>query len=191
MGLFSKNRKSENTIPLLDDGDVGAVLAFYENGWARKTRLQMGATRMLAANEKALIRDLKKRSLSEDEIRTVIGILTVDMKLHGDDPDEKEIVRKLRLCLKELKPSVGDRETELLPCPACGSWAFLEQQSGRGKGKWSVGCPKFVLNDGVHEATDSTPGRDRFTFFDCPDEDTAIAAWNERVYRYLKEYGMR
>ena len=187
MSFFSNIFKSENTIPLLDDSELNAVLSFYENGWARKIRQRMGinGSALTSVDEHTLIRGLKKRCLTEGEIRSVIGMLKMDMKMHGDDPEEKEIVRKLKACLygaKEEKPPVG-REAELLPCPVCGRLACMDRIGG----KWIVGCPAFTVYDKVHGVSESSPACDRFRFPDLPDEDTAIRIWNERVNRWLKE----
>ena len=190
MGLFSNLFKSPNTIPLLNESELNMVLSFYENGWARNIQRQMGIndSAFSSINEHTLIRGLKKRCLTPDEIRSVICVLKKDMKQNGGDPDEKEIIRKLKACLygvTEEKAPVG-REKELLPCPVCGRLAFMDKMS-RG---WSVGCPAFTVYDDVHHVTENAPVRDRFCFHDCQTEDDAIRIWNDRVNRYLEENEM-
>ena len=84
------------------------------------------------------------------------------------------------------KPPVG-REVELLPCPVCGRLARMDLIGGA----WTVGCPSFTVFDKVHHVTEKSPYRDRFRFPDCPDQDSAIMIWNDRVNRWLKENGKK
>ena len=192
MGFFSSLFKSLNTIPLLDDSELRAVSSFYENGWARRIRNQMitnNESVIANINEHSLIRGLKKRLLSEDEIRDVIVTLEKDMKLHEEDPDEKQIIRKLRACLNGLKQGDKDpegREVELLPCPICERWAILEKRNG----KCLAGCPSCSVSDIVGSRARKASDMHRFAVQEWPNEEIAIKKWNELVNTWLEENGM-
>lgn len=42
--------------------------------------------------------------------------------------------------------------TALAPCPECGTQAFIARETPDGYIMgWSVGCPRYRLNDGVHK----------------------------------------
>ena len=71
-------------------------------------------------------------------------------------------------------------------CPICGAKAFVSNdlEGGHWFG-WSVGCPRFCLNDGIHGLTFDTPEdevkKKRLTGFDYISRERAIEAWNDRV----------
>ena len=74
----------------------------------------------------------------------------------------------------------------LLPCPICGSKAYIMHDivPGAGDFGYGVGCPRFCRNDGIH-GMDNMPDagleRKRLTGFYYPSKKMAIKAWNERV----------
>lgn len=50
---------------------------------------------------------------------------------------------------------------------------------------WSVGCPRFCLDDGIHGLSFYTPEEEvekyRLTGFNYSTKEDAIEAWNDRV----------
>ena len=75
---------------------------------------------------------------------------------------------------------------ELKPCPICGAKAFVSHDNVDGFDfGWSVGCPRFCLNDGIHGLTYDTPEevveKKRLNGFYYASKEKAIDAWNDRV----------
>lgn len=46
---------------------------------------------------------------------------------------------------------------------------------------WSVGCPRYCNNDGIHGHDENTPEEIRLTGFSFISKEQAIKAWNDRV----------
>lgn len=82
-----------------------------------------------------------------------------------------------------IPPSPGPEKPDtLLPCPACGAKAFVRHDVVDGfEFGWSVGCPKYRYNDGVHGHDENTPRELRLTGFNYSSKKQAIEAWNDRV----------
>lgn len=82
---------------------------------------------------------------------------------------------------------MGLRYDELLkPCPICGAKAFISEDIVDGFWfGWSVGCPEYKLDDGIHGLTFDTPEdeveRKKLTGFFYRSKERAIEAWNDRV----------
>lgn len=77
-------------------------------------------------------------------------------------------------------------DERLKPCPICGEKAFVEHDGVDGfEFGWSVGCPKFYIDDGIHGLTFDSPkdevNKKRLTGFNYSTRDKAIEAWNDRV----------
>ena len=77
-------------------------------------------------------------------------------------------------------------DKRLKPCPICGAKAFVAHDVVDGfEFGWSVGCPRFCRDDGVHGLSMDTPDdefeKKRFTGFCYSTKDKAIEAWNDRV----------
>ena len=71
---------------------------------------------------------------------------------------------------------------ELKPCPICGAKAFISNDVVDGFWfGWSVGCPRFKLNDGIHNIDDNTPKEERPILFYQPSKKDAINHWNKWV----------
>lgn len=75
---------------------------------------------------------------------------------------------------------------ELKPCPICGAKAFVSHDVVDGfEFGWSVGCPRFCRNDGIHGFDDDMPEDEfeakRLTGFNYLTKDKAVEAWNDRV----------
>lgn len=73
----------------------------------------------------------------------------------------------------------------LKPCPVCGSKAYIEKDIVDGYYfGWSVGCPRYYLNDGIHGHNLDTPESERFSIFYLSSAEECVKKWNERVERY-------
>lgn len=76
---------------------------------------------------------------------------------------------------------------EIPRCPKCGSKAFISKDVVDGfYFGWSVGCPRFCHNDGIHNTTQDTPEEDLYTIHNLNSREECIKKWNERV-KHLKE----
>ena len=74
---------------------------------------------------------------------------------------------------------------DLPKCPICGSKPFVSKDVVDGfYFGWSVGCPRYRLNDGIHGHGFDTPESKRLTIFGLNSKEECYRAWNER----LKEY---
>ena len=70
----------------------------------------------------------------------------------------------------------------LLPCPICGGKAFVMHDVVDGfEFGWSVGCPVFKLDDGIHGISEDTPTEFRPIIHMMVSREDAIKAWNFRV----------
>ena len=76
---------------------------------------------------------------------------------------------------------------ELSKCPKCGSKAFVSRDIVDGfYFGWSVGCPRFCHNDGIHGTDMQTPEQDTYAIHNLNSREECIKKWNERV-RHLKK----
>ena len=104
MGFFSDLFKSPNTLPLLTDDEIRMVASFFEKGWAGETRRWGGLPQsgMDAFDDVSIAKGVKKRSLTTEDMTKVITLLETYLRLNGDDPELKEIIRKLKLCRNRM-----------------------------------------------------------------------------------------
>lgn len=73
-------------------------------------------------------------------------------------------------------------DKSLPKCPKCGATAFISKDVVDGMYfGWSVGCPRYRLNDGIHGVTKDTPRQDRYTIFGLDSQEKAKAEWIKRV----------
>ena len=71
---------------------------------------------------------------------------------------------------------------DLLPCPICGSAAFVSHDVVEGFNfGWSVGCPRACIDDSVHNLNEEEFQEARLVMFHFPTKQAAIAAWNRRA----------
>ena len=71
---------------------------------------------------------------------------------------------------------------EAKPCPVCGHKAFVSKDIVDGfYFGWSVGCPRFKIDDGIHGYTADSPEEEKLTGFNYCTKEAAIMAWNDRV----------
>lgn len=74
----------------------------------------------------------------------------------------------------------------LLPCPICGRKAFVMHDVVDGfEFGWSVGCPAFKLNDGIHGISEGTPSEISPIIHMMVSREDAIKAWNFRVNHWI------
>lgn len=104
MGFFSDLFKTPNTIPILTDDEIRALASFYEKGWASQTRRWAGMPQsgMDAFDDASIAKGVKKRSLTIDDMTKTISLLEAYLRLNGDDPELKQIIRKLRQCKAQM-----------------------------------------------------------------------------------------
>ena len=75
----------------------------------------------------------------------------------------------------------------LLPCPVCGSKAFISKDVVDGYYfGWSVGCPRFSFYDGIHGITENDPESKRLTIMYLNSAKECVEKWNEKVKKYGK-----
>jgi len=82
----------------------------------------------------------------------------------------------------EDKLSISDAKKKLKPCPICGTKAFISKDIVDGYYfGWSVGCPRFCLNDGIHGITEIIHEEDSLTILYLDSATECVAKWNKRV----------
>lgn len=107
MGFFSNLFSNPDTLPLLSDDEISMIVLFFERGWANETRRVFGMNGGLndIANyydDRSIVKGLKKRFLTADEMEVVIKLLEADMSYRGEDEDQKQIISKLKKCKAKL-----------------------------------------------------------------------------------------
>lgn len=71
-------------------------------------------------------------------------------------------------------------------CPVCGAKAFLHGDTVQGFWfGWSVGCPNYRLNDGIHGHDDNTPRSKRLVRLGFATKEKAATWWRRRVRKEL------
>ncbi len=71
---------------------------------------------------------------------------------------------------------------QLPNCPVCGAKAYLHGDAPDGFWMgWSVGCPRYYLNDGIHGHDFNTPRERHFAEHGFATKEEAAAWWNNRV----------
>lgn len=96
--------------------------------------------------------------------------------------ENKTVVHILTICKDE---HASEKMLESLPnCPVCGAKAYLTGDAVDGFWfGWSVGCPEYCLNDGIHGHDLSTPKRECFAKHGFSTQYTAKRWWINRVKR--------
>ncbi|MCX4355871.1 MAG: hypothetical protein OSJ43_06555 [Oscillospiraceae bacterium] len=89
------------------------------------------------------------------------------------------------ILVKRKDEHASEKMLETLPnCPICGAKAYLEGDTVDGFWfGWSVGCPRYCLNDGIHGHNDNTPKRDRLAAHGFSTKYTAKRWWINRIKR--------
>ena len=86
------------------------------------------------------------------------------------------------------KMSISTAKRYLLPCPVCGAKAYLSKDivDGFYMG-WSVGCPKFCFNDGIHGIDQNSPEDKYLTIFCLDSAQECVEKWNEKATNYFEK----
>lgn len=85
---------------------------------------------------------------------------------------------------KDDKLSISEAKKKLSPCPICGTKAYISKDIVDGfYFGWSVGCPRFCLNDGVHGIDENTPEDKHLSIHYLDSASECVEKWNERVKR--------
>lgn len=73
-------------------------------------------------------------------------------------------------------------EKDMPLCPICGAKPYISKGIVDGfYFGWSVGCPRFYLNDGIHGITEETPRHLLLCRFHLNSKEECIKAWLEIV----------
>ncbi len=71
---------------------------------------------------------------------------------------------------------------QLPNCPVCGAKAYLSSYAPDGFWfGWSIGCPRYCLNDGIHGHDFNTPREEHLAAHGFSTKEEAVAWWNNRV----------
>lgn len=83
------------------------------------------------------------------------------------------------------KLSIDEAKEKLKSCPICGSKAYISKDIVDGfYFGWSVGCPRFCLNDGIHGIDENAPRKKYLSIFSLDSADECVEKWNRRVDEY-------
>ena len=83
------------------------------------------------------------------------------------------------------KLSIVEAKKKLKPCPICGSKAYISKDIVEGfYFGWSVGCPRFCLNDGIHGIDENTPTEKHLSIMNLGSANECVEKWNKRVNEY-------
>lgn len=95
----------------------------------------------------------------------------------------------VHLLFKHYDEFASQKMIDGLPkCPICGAKAFLQGITAEGAWYgWSVGCPRYCLNDGIHGHDDNTPHKMRLAAHGFSTKYNAARWWRKRVLEYGKD----
>lgn len=81
--------------------------------------------------------------------------------------------------------SIAEAKKKLSPCPICGAKAFLSKDIVDGfYFGWSVGCPRFCLNDGIHGIDENAPREKYLSIFNLDSANECVEKWNRKADEY-------
>lgn len=85
---------------------------------------------------------------------------------------------------EEDKLPIAEAKKKLKPCPICGTKAYISKDIVDGfYFGWSVGCPRFCLNDGIHGIDENTPEDKHLSIHNLDSASECVEKWNEKVER--------
>ncbi len=71
---------------------------------------------------------------------------------------------------------------QLPVCPVCGAETYLHSDTVDGFWfGWSIGCPRYRLNDGIHGHDLNTPRERYLAEYGFSTKEEAVAWWKKRV----------
>ena len=92
-----------------------------------------------------------------------------------------KVTEKDNLTIKEAKG-------RLKKCPICGAKAYISKDIVDGfYFGWSVGCPRFCLNDGIHGIDENTPKEKHLSIMNLDSAKECVERWNKKVDNYFKD----
>lgn len=97
-------------------------------------------------------------------------------------------MNNVHILSKHDNEEVPEKMVKRLPnCPVCGAKAFLrgDAPSGFWFG-WSVGCPRYCLNDGIHGHNDNTPSEEHLVAHGFDTKEAVAEWWCKRVSKYTE-----
>lgn len=90
-----------------------------------------------------------------------------------------EITEKDNLTIKKAKE-------RLKKCPICGAKAYISKDIVDGfYFGWSVGCPRFCFNDGIHGIDENTPTEKCLSIMNLDSAEECVESWNKKVDNYF------
>ena len=85
------------------------------------------------------------------------------------------------------KLSIAEAKKKLKHCPICGSKAYISKDIVDGfYFGWSVGCPRFCLNDGIHGIDENAPREKYLSIFNLDSANECVEKWNRKVDEYQR-----
>jgi len=76
------------------------------------------------------------------------------------------------------------QEAGLPPCPVCGAKAYIHSDTVDGFWfGWSVGCPRYRIDDGIHGQDADTPHEERLSAHGFHTKEAAESWWRKRTNR--------
>lgn len=86
------------------------------------------------------------------------------------------------------KLSISEAKKKLSPCPICGTKAYISKDIVDGfYFGWSVGCPRFCLNDGIHGIDENAPREKYLSIFNLDSANECVEKWNRKADEYSEE----
>lgn len=83
--------------------------------------------------------------------------------------------------------SIAEAKNKLKPCPICGAKAYISKDIVDGfYFGWSVGCPRFCFNDGIHGIDENAPKEKHLSIFCLNSANECVEKWNRKVDEYSK-----
>lgn len=86
------------------------------------------------------------------------------------------------------KLSIKEAKEKLMNCPICKSKAYISKDIIDGfYFGWSVGCPRFCLNDGIHGVDEESPKEKHLSILGLDSAKECVELWNKKCSRIIKE----
>lgn len=85
------------------------------------------------------------------------------------------------------KLSIDEAKKKLKPCPICGSKAYISKDIVDGfYFGWSVGCPRFCLNDGIHGIDENAPKEKHLSIHNLNSANECVEEWNRKADKFAE-----
>lgn len=94
-------------------------------------------------------------------------------------------IDEIKKITAEETHSLAEIKKHLPPCPVCGKKAYISHDLVDGYDfGYSIGCPSFKIDDGVHNFTWDSPEEDALTIHYCYSKEDAVEKWLKKVEKY-------